>query len=138
MPVQEQATHQVVSLALEATITTDTTTEGAIFDTAHFDLGIYFAIASTAWTDGTYTLKIEDGDDSALSDAAVVATGQLVYGSLPAVAAVLADGADYAKEGVIGTKRYVRASIVSTDTTSGATLSLICIKGAELLKTDQS
>ncbi len=137
MPVQEQATKQVVTLALEANISSNTTTAGAIIDTADFDLGIYFALAATTYTDGTYTLKIEDGDDSGLSDAADVATGQLVYGTLPAVSAVLADGADYSKEGVIGTKRYVRASIVSTGVTTGADLSLLCIKGAELLKTAQ-
>ena len=67
MPVQEQATKQSVTLAFEGEITTDTTTAGAIIDTADFDLGIYFALASTTYTDGTYTLKIEDGDDSGLS-----------------------------------------------------------------------
>ena len=138
MPVREHVTHQEVRLALEAEITSDTTTVGAIFDTANYDAGIYFAIASTTYTDGTYTLKIEDGDDSALSDAADVATAQLVYGTLPAVTAVTADGAAYDKEGVIGTKRYVRASIVSTATTSGAFLSLLCIKDAELLPTSQT
>jgi hypothetical protein len=137
MPVREQATHQSVTLAFEGAISSNTTTAGAIIDTAHFDAGIYFALAATTYTDGTYALKIEDGDDAALADAADVATTQLVYGTLPSVSAVLADGSDYSKEGVIGTKRYVRASIVSTGVTTGATLSLICIKGAELLKTAQ-
>ena len=137
MPTREHVTHQETRLAMEATITTDTTTEGAIFDTANYDAGVYFALAATAWTDGLYTLKLEHGDNAALSDAAVVPTANLVYGSLPALGAAIADGAAYEREGVIGTKRYVRASIVSTATTSGATISVICLKDAELIPTDQ-
>ena len=138
MPVKEHVTHQEVRLALEAEITTDTTTVGAIFDTRNYDMGIYFALGVTTYTDGTYTLKIEDGDDSGLSDAADVATNQLVYGTLPALSAVVADGAMYPREGVHSTKRYVRASVVSTATTSGAFATVLCIKDAEFLPTSQT
>jgi len=137
MPTREHVTHQETRLALEAEITSNTTTAGAIFDTADYDAGVYFALAATGWTDGTYTLKIEDGDDSGLSDAADVAADQLVYGTLPSIGAAIADGAAYEREGVIGTKRYVRASVVSTGVTTGAFISVICLKDAELIPTPQ-
>lgn len=137
MPTREHVTHQETRLALEAEIVSNTTTEGAIFDTADYDAGVYFAIAATTWVDGAYALKIEDGDDSGLSDAADVAADQLVYGTLPSIGAAIADGAAYEREGVIGTKRYVRASVVSTGVTTGAFLSVICLKDAELIPTPQ-
>lgn len=137
MPTREHVTHQELRLALEAEIVSNTTTVGAIFDTADYDCGVYFAIAATTWVDGAYALKIEDGDDSGLSDAADVATDQLVYKTLPSIGAAIADGAPYEREGVIGTKRYVRASVVSTGVTTGAFISVVCVKDAELIPTDQ-
>jgi hypothetical protein len=138
MPVQEQATKQVVIMALvPVAIGSNTTTTGTIIDTADFDLGVYFVPFITAWTDGTFTLKIEDGDNSGLSDAAVVSSDQLVYKSLPALAAADVVGSTLSKEGVHSTKRYVRASIVSTGVTTGATVGIIAINGAELCPTAQ-
>lgn len=139
MPTKEQATHQKVMNALEPqVIGSNTTTTGAIIDTDDYDMGLYFAVLVTSYTDGTFTLKIEDGDNSGLSDAADVATAQLVYGTLPAVSAALAEGGIMPKEGVHSTKRYVRPSIVSTGVTTGATVQVIAIKGAEYLPTPQS
>ena len=133
MPTHEQATGQVVIDALESqVIGSSTTTTGAIIDTADFDMGLYFAINCKSYTDGTYTLKIEDGDDSGLSDAAVLDVTQLVYGSLPAISAALAEGDVMEKEGVHSTKRYVRASLVSTSVTTGATLTIVAVAGVEV------
>lgn len=138
MPVQEQVTKQKVINALEPqAITSDTTTTGAIIDTADFDSGLYFSMLCYAYTDGTYTMKIEDGDDSGLSDAADVATAQLVYGTLPALTAADSEGDVMTKEGVHSTKRYVRVSIVSTSTTSGASLAVVAVAGTELYPTAQ-
>ena len=139
MPTKEQVTMQKVIKALESQIIgSNTTTTGAIIDTADFDMGLYFAMDVSAWTDGTFTLKIEDGDDSGLSDAADVATAQLVYGTLPALGASLAEGAVMPKEGVHSTKRYVRVSIVSTAVTTGATVAVYAVLGAEMLKQPQT
>ena len=139
MPTKEHVTQQEVRNALEyQEITTNTTTVGAIFDTSNFDLGIYFALQLIAWTDGAYALKIEDGDDSGLSDAADVAAAQLVYGTLPSLGAAVAEGAMLPREGVHSTKRYIRASIVSTGVTSGAFAQVLIVKDAEMMKTDQS
>lgn len=139
MPTKEGATAIKVMNALEPqVIGSNTTTTGAIIDTADFDLGLCFAVLVTARTDGTFTLKIEDGDDAALADAADVATAQLVYGALPAISAGASEGDIMAKEAVHSTKRYVRPSIVSTGVTTGATVQVVAIKWAELLPTPQA
>lgn len=139
MPTKEHVSQQEVRNALEIqTVGSNTTTVGAIFDTRNFDLGIYFALQVTDRTDGTYTLKIEHGDDAALSDAADVTTAMLVYGTLPALSADVAEGGMLPREGVHSTKRYVRASVVSTAVTTGADVQVLIVKDSEMMKTDQS
>ena len=130
MAVKDIRSDLKVSLALEANITTDTTTAGAIFDTAQYELGLMFAVAATGYTAGTYTLLIEESDDSGLSGSNVVSGDQLI-GSLPAVSAITVDGADYATVGVISNKRFVRASIVSTSSGAGAFINVTAIQKAE-------
>lgn len=138
MAIKEKATKQIVINALEPqVIGSNTTTTGAIVDMADYDNGIYFAVDVGLFTDGVYTLKLEDGDDSGLSDAADIPAAQLVYGSLPAPAAAIAEGAALPKEGIFGNKRYVRASIVSTGVTTGATVSVKAIVDPEIAKTPQ-
>lgn len=139
MPVKEHVTQQEVRNALEyQEIASNTTTVGAIFDTRNYDMGIYFALQLIAWTDGAYALLLEDGDDAALSDAAAVPAANLVYGTLPSLGAAIAEGAMLPREGVHSTKRYIRASIVSTGVTSGAFAQVLIVKDAEMLPTDQT
>lgn len=94
-------------------ITTNTTTVGNIIDTAGFE-SLEFVVVLGDRTDGTYTLKLEDGDNSGLSDAADVAA-DLRLGALTAMNA----SDQVARIGYIGHKRYVRLSIVSTGVTTG-------------------
>ena len=138
MPIKENATKLSVIKSDYTAISSNTTTAGPIIDTKDMDLGLFFAIGCVDYTDGTYTLKIEHGDDSGLSDAADVSSSMLVYGSLPALSAVTADGAYMSKEGVHSTKRYVRASIVSTSVTTGATIVTVAIAGKENWSTAQA
>lgn len=138
MPNHERVTEDIVLSAFEPQILSgSTTTAGSIIDTVGYSKGVYFAMQVNAWTDGTYTMKLEQGDDAALGDAEVVPTANLVYGTLPAVSAAIAEGSPYAKEGVFGTKRYLRLSIVSTGITTGATVSAVAILTADLAPTDQ-
>ena len=112
-------------------IATNTTTVGNIIDSKGFASLTYSLVTGTV-TDGDYALIIEDGDDSALSDAAVVSVTSLV-GALPA----FDDNADDNKAlsvGYIGKKRYVRASLVSTNTASGAVIGVVAIKGHAITK----
>jgi hypothetical protein len=99
------------------TISSSTTTTGVIIDTSGYE-GLEFLLRTSAWTDGTYTLALTHGDDSALADGATVAAAGLI-GTLPALAAANKTG----RVGYRGHKRYVRADVVSTGVSSGAHVS---------------
>jgi hypothetical protein len=109
-------------------ISSDTTTAGNIIDSSGFE-SVTFIQATGAYTDGTYTLLIEDGDDAGLSDATAVADDFLI-GTEAATALSAANSSSMI--GYNGKKRYVRASIVSTSTTSGATAGCIVVRGDAL------
>ena len=134
MAIKDIKTRVAVASVLEAAISSDTTTAGAIIDTADFDLGIMFDLVASAYTDGSYTLLIEEGDDSGLSDAAVVPAEYLI-GALPVVAAATGSGAVVPTVGLISNKRYVRTSVVSTSTSTGSSVSVRATLGAELKPT---
>lgn len=112
------------------TITTNTTTVGAIFDTSAHELGFSVLLSAPAWTDGTYTLKLEEGEESDMSDGVDIPAAKLI-GALPAVSAATVDGAELGKIGVFSNLRYIRVSIVSTGVTDGATIRTTVIKHAE-------
>jgi hypothetical protein len=97
-------------------IATDTTTAGNIIDTEGFE-SLEFLLWTKTVTDGDYAWKIEHGDDAALADAADAASDD-VLGSLAGFTADTDDNS-VNRVGYIGKKRYVRASIVSTNTTTG-------------------
>lgn len=86
---------------------------GNIIDTKGYG-SLEFLIWSKTITDGTHTVKLEEGDDAALADAADITD---VLGTLPAL--VAADDNAVKRVGEIGKKRYKRLSIVSTDVTTG-------------------
>lgn len=117
-------------VALDAqAITTNTTTVGNIIDTKGFN-SIVFAILSKVITDGAYALKVEDGEDSGLSDAADVPAAD-VLGALTGF--VAADDNVVKRIGVVSKKRYVRLSIVSTGVTAGVDImSAVAILGHPL------
>jgi hypothetical protein len=116
-----------VALAPQA-ITSDATTNGEWIDTAGYD-SLTFLLATGALTDGDYTPVIEEADAADYSDAAAVADAGLT--KTEASAAFTADGDDKAtsKIGYIGSKRYVRLSVVSTGTTSGALIGALAVLG---------
>lgn len=105
-------------------ITTNTTTSGAIIDTAHYE-SLEFYIQSATLTDGTYTAQIWHGNDSGLSDA-VQLTGEEVLGS--AVFA-LTDDNKTKRIGYVGKKRYVQLRILSAAVTTGGTLGAVAVLG---------
>lgn len=120
-----------VAFLIAAAISTNTTTAGAIIDTADLDTGLFVAMALTAFTDGTYTMLIQESDASDMSGATTIDSSQLV-GSLPALSAVDTAGVNMDKVGILYTKRYVRVSIVSTGVTTGATALVTAVSKAEL------
>ena len=110
--------------ALDATtIATDTDTNGEIIDTQGYEGGAMI-LRLGAYTDGTYTLKVQEGDEANLSDAADIPAARIV-GTASALAAANA----HDKLGFIADKRYVRAVVTSASTTSGALNIGQCILG---------
>lgn len=132
MPVKDQVSQLTPELAMYAAISSATTTTGGIIDTQMYNMGLSFFLALPVYTDGTYTLAIYEGDESDLSDAAAVDSSQII-GSLPALSALTDEGDEPGKVGVFGTKRYVRADVVSASVTTGATAMVMAVKGADVV-----
>lgn len=119
---QDMASNVLPKVGLTpATISSSTTTVGNIIDSNGFNAALAILAIGTR-TDGTFTLKVEEGNDPALGDAVVCAVPNLI---IPDSAAVLASNGIVRVGWVKGNYRYVRFSIVSTLVTSGATLARI-------------
>lgn len=125
MAVNDIRSGLLPKLAFNAIINSDTTTNGAIIDTADFDGGVLFTILSSVYGVGTYTPVLEESDDAAMSGANDVADANLIGTEAgAAISAVSASGANIASIGAFGTLRYLRlkiASVTSTTTTIVAT-----------------
>ena len=131
MPTRDNHSTQVVKRALVATaISSDTVTNGDIIDTADFDMGIKFAFDVSAFTDGVFAISYEDGDDSGLSDAAAVDSEKIIGDALSLTAATGAAD-DHPGNGLFSTRRFVRAVVTSTGTTSGATVGAVAVEAGE-------
>lgn len=127
-------------VALSAVIGSNTTTSGAILDTAAKELGTVFILNVPVFTDGSYELQIFESDDAAMAGATQVVAPKI----LPTInandsiteAAVVAEGATLQKIGVFSNKRYLQARVVSTGVTTGATVNVIATQAPELTPTD--
>lgn len=109
-----------VALAPQTQTNADTAIVGEIIDTAGFDtLELVIVTGVLTDADATFALTLEHGDDSALSDTAVPAAGDLI-GTVAACAFTFANDKVTKKIGYRGTKRYVRPTITPTNNNSGA------------------
>jgi hypothetical protein len=122
-------------IALEPqTINTDTTTTGAIIDTADYDGGIVFT-QSVTHTSGTFTPSIEESDSAtfasgvtAVADANLIGdtkTGQEADAALTAAQLISSLGV------VNNLKRYLRYKMVSSLGANGV-VSAVVHKRAEI------
>ncbi|MBC3889508.1 hypothetical protein GH810_14435 [Acetobacterium paludosum] len=109
-------------------ITTNTTVNGEIIDTAGFN-SLTFIVKAGTITDGDYAVSLMEGDNAALTDAALVADADLL--GLEAGASFTADTDDNktTRIGYRGNKRYVRLSITTTNVTTGGAISAVAILG---------
>lgn len=109
-------------------ISSNTTTASNIIDTAGYDK-VTFVLTSTAYTDGTYVPAVSESDDSGMSGENAVADADLTkLESDCAVTAATTQSTDASKKiGYLGNKRYVTCDIVSTGTSSGATVGVMAI-----------
>lgn len=77
--------------------------------------------------DATFTVLVEEGDDSGLSDAASVADADLV-GTEALAAFTFADDNEGRKIGYVGMKRYIRCTVTPVANTGSAPIAIIGVK----------
>lgn len=118
-----------VSRAISPVSVADTTAAvSQILDTANFNANeLLIATGSIADADATFAVLIEDGDNSALSDAAAVADADLL-GTEAGASFQFDDDNETRKIGYIGSKRYIRATITPTANASAALISAVWLQ----------
>jgi len=125
----------LVGLAPQA-IASDTTTVGPIIDSAGYDSGLMISLIAEI-TDGSYTMLLEQSADSAFGSGVTAIADENLNGDVDsgqeADAALSASGVS--SLGIVNQpERYVRLSIVSAGTTSGAVVAAIYHGKAEVAK----
>jgi len=137
MAILEKATTQQVHYALEnQTIGNAGDERGAVFDTAGYDKGIYFAIMVTAWTAGTLELTIYEDDAVGMGTENIVAAANLIYTSPTVGTAATVEGATCAKLGCFGTKRYLQVRVLGNGACNMDVV-VVAIKNPEIEPTEQ-
>lgn len=133
MAVKDSRSYMLPELAFSAAISSDTTTNGAIIDTAKYELGLTFNVAAAAWTDGTYTFTLEESDDSGMSGAVDIDDSKLIGTEAGlTISAAETQGDILGSIGVFSNLRYVRLKVTSTSTATGATIVSILEKSGEI------
>ena len=118
-----------LALAPVAAITNDTAMVSAIIDTANFvNTELVLITGTLTDADAAFTVLIEDGDNSALSDAAAVADANLL-GTEALAGFTFANDNVTKKIGYIGAKRYVRATVTPTNNTGNFFLAAVWAQG---------
>lgn len=108
----------------------DTTAQvSQIIDTKGYEsLEFVIATGSIADADATFTVLVEDGNESNLSDAAAVADTFLL-GTEALAGFQFDDDNECRKIGYIGGKRYVRLTITPVNNASAALISAVALLG---------
>jgi len=133
MPERDLRSNIQAILAFNAGISSATTTDGAIVDTAYYDRGVMFSIFAPVYTDGTFTVNLQDGDDPALSDAADIPDEKIIGDkSAISITAAQAQNVPLATLGITDTRRFVRIQIISAGTPD-AHITSQCDRAAELI-----
>ena len=102
---------------------------GEIIDKKGYESVTYIVCTgSIADSDATFAVRLEDGNDSALSDAAAVADADLL-GTEVLAAFKFDDDNKCRKLGYIGAKRYTRLTITPAGNASAALISAVAILG---------
>ena len=110
------------------TISTDATTVGNVIDTKNYgriQLGMFMG----TMTDGDYELTIYEDEAVGMGGEAVVPADRIV-GTRPDMEDHTAEDDTIEWCEIVNTLRYVRVKVVSTNTSSGATLGVFAILGA--------
>lgn len=117
------------SRVISPTRVTDNTAQvGQIIDHANFDeLEYLIAIGTLADADATFTVLLEEGDASNLSDAAAVADADLL-GTEAGAAFTFAHDDQVRKLGYKGAKRYTRLTITPANNAGNADIAAIAVQ----------
>lgn len=91
-------------------------------------LEFIIATGSLADADATFTVLVEDGDASNLSDAAAVSDSQLL-GTEAQASFLFSDDDKVFKIGYVGNRRYVRMTITPANNASAGLLSAVAVLG---------
>ena len=111
--------HPLVGIAPVAARTDDTAIVSTIVDTAGFNSCEFVIVTGTNTdADANFTVLVQDGDASNLSDAAAVADAQLL-GTEALAGFTFADDLKTRKIGYIGNKRYVRVTVTPSGNGAG-------------------
>lgn len=112
----------------------DTTAQvGQIIDKKGFESLTYvIATGSIADADATFTVLLEESDDSGMSGATAVADADLL-GTEVLAAFGFADDDETRKLGYVGSKRYTRLTITPVANASAAVLAAVAILGHPMI-----
>lgn len=112
-----------------AAVTNNTAFVSNIIDTLGFNsLTLCWVTGSIADVDVTFTVLVEHGDNSALSDNTAVSDAMLV-GTEAGAAPLFSNDNTACKIGYIGDKRYVRVTITPANNTGDIYLAGVSIQG---------
>lgn len=119
-----------VKRVLSPVSVSDTTAQvGQIIDSQGYDSVTYvIATGSLADADATFTVLLEDGDNSALSDAAAV-DDKYLLGTEVLAAFQYDDDNETRKLGYVGPKRYTRLTITPVNNSGAAVIAAVAILG---------
>lgn len=111
--------HPVPVLQPKAAVTDNTAYVGAIVDITGYSSLTYLIHSGTNTdTNATFTVLLEEGDDSGLSDAAAVADADLI-GTEALASFTFVDDNECFKLGYKGSKRYTRLTVTPAGNDAG-------------------
>lgn len=115
--------------AAVVTVTDDTAVVSGIVDLQGYDsLTFLIAAGTLADADATFTVLVEEGDESDLSDAGNVADADLL-GTEALAGFQYDDDGESRKVGYTGNKRYVRCTVAPANNTGSAPIAIIPVLG---------
>lgn len=132
--MKDQMNHMYPKRVISPVSVADNTAQvGQIIDRAGYDSLTYvIAIGSVADADATFTVLLEEGDVSNLSDAAAVADADLI--GTEALAGFQFDSDNGCRKlGYKGTKRYTRMTITPANNASAAVISAVALLGHPMM-----
>ena len=128
--MKDQMNHLYPKRVISPVSVADNTAQvGQIIDRAGFESLTYvIATGSIADADATFTVLLEEGDASNMSDAAAVADADLI-GTEVLAAFQFDDDNECRKLGYKGNKRYTRLTITPVNNASAAVIAAVAILG---------